>query len=323
VVFSKVSFGLFIYAIYIVNKAFLFFSANKGREFLEAILCTCAVVTIMIFISTGSALPIRFEYDSLYTQLLDQEKRKAVVLIYFVLPGLTALTFLINRDWRNLTSILSIIFISFFAMHISFTNRTHLHFIASGNLISLFFLAGVNMKLSKPILRLVAVMTLTATVGYVLFSGQFSKRDTIVDKTNWSGVGVNLGIEKFNIALLRLRDAEGRFLVQIPESEVEFWHHLNFVSGFRPEHSRYFMALRVPVLSGRAGYRGYNHQFMFNQPVAWYEPGTYGFRPYYDNHDPCIEFSRVLTLTSGPNGLVEKWNDCKDLKAFTEPLMAN
>jgi hypothetical protein len=320
-VISKVSFGLFIYVIYMVYAIFSIFS-GKRREILEAVLCSFAVLMIVIFLSF-SGQKIVFDYNNFYNQILTQEKRNVILTAFFILPILTAFIFFINRDWRNFITILVVIFISFFAMHVSFINRNHMHFILAGNLISAFYLAGANVKFSKSIARLLAIITLLTALGYVLLNGQLSKRYTFIDQINWSGVGVNSEIHKFNNVLLGLREVEGHFLVRIPEGEVGFWHHLSLVSGFRPEDSRYFMALRVPVLSGKVGYRGYNHQLMNNQPVGWYPPGAYGFNSYYDDRDPCIEFSKVLTLTSGVNGLIEQWSDCRDIKAVTEPTNSN
>ena len=67
--------------------------------------------------------------------------------------------------------------------------------------------------------------------------------------------------------LLSLRSIDGNFLIEIPETELDFWHHWGYGNEYA---SRYILAFWIPALSGKTAYKGYNDEIMKNKKVGWY-----------------------------------------------------
>ena len=71
------------------------------------------------------------------------------------------------------------------------------------------------------------------------------------------------------------------------------------------------MAFWIPMLSGKAAFKGYNNELMLNHNVGWYPPGTYGFSYYYkSNYDPCRSGATILMLTYSLGELKESRFNC-------------
>ena len=97
-------------------------------------------------------------------------------------------------------------------------------------------------------------------------------------------------------------DKNKEYLVEIPESETDFWLHSIYPSP------RYWMAFYIPAISGRPAWNAYNYRFMKNTPFAGYPPGSYGYGAYYgaDVDDFCQGgFRGVIRIAKNAAGIVQ------------------
>jgi len=97
-------------------------------------------------------------------------------------------------------------------------------------------------------------------------------------------------------------DPAHRFLVDVPESETEFWN----CSLLNSYGSRYFMPFLIPIVAERAAFNGYNPSFMYAKPVGWNPTGLYGYARYYRPwpQDPCNFGFQGIFRVAKQNGVV-------------------
>jgi hypothetical protein len=302
---SKISVGIYVLAIYLLYKIF-FTKSSLQRKMLIVLLNLVFLLAVYFLVSSSmSSGTFRWEYNSLYSQLLAQEKRDAKIYVFFAYPFLVTLISLLNRDWRQVTAGTAIMAILFLAINISFINRSHMHFVRGANLISAFILAGMTFRTNRKYVHYVIV---TGIVCFAIYTSNylFEKTRTAVD--NLSEFSQKTDASAYIKKLFELRERRGRFLVYIPEAETDFWNHWAYSTSSYA--SRFFMPFWIPMISGKPAFRGYNPKTMESQLVGGYPPGAYGYNSYYRRFNPCSRFDYIIKLSKIGNEIYEQQVKC-------------
>lgn len=294
--YSKVSAGVYFFGIYALFVAFFSEFSSRGKLLRLTIIGFVFLFVFQLVTNEHSGGGIVLEPNSLYYQLLYQEKRDVFIPIFFILPVLLLLTSIILKDKQYAFYSFGILLFTILAINLNFQNRNHMHFIRSANFLSLFLIASLHFKggiakynfvISPVVMRNICIFAL---ISFFIFYNEPVRPGQTKETTV-------LYIDK----LKSLKNSREKFLIEIPESEVKFWGHYPWGDHF----SRYFMAFYIPMISGKEAYNGYNEKFMKNKNVAWYPVGSYGYSTYYNYELDLSNYKYVLRLEKVGNSIRE------------------
>lgn len=308
-VVSEISVGAFALVIYLLQKVEL----NKANKYKNIVLVAGAIIIfvgcfiLVMGFMTSSTHPFFPNFGNFKHLLQSIGSRVLKVYVFFIFPSLLLLISIYQRTLRLTLVMSGILTILFMAVNMNLYNNSALHFVIAANWFTAFYFAGVHANF---IFKKQFIFSGLILISSLLFLDPISKKLTNFDdiKTYQKKTDAKLYIDK----LIELRESDKRFLIYIPESETEFWHHLGW--NVSAPSSRYFMPFWIPMLSGKAAFNGFNHEFMEGAAVAWYKPGTYGYSSYYNQRNKFDKSTEVIRLKVQNGILSSEILQIKDLE---------